>query len=613
MKIIATLYAKKLITKINALSLPHLVNQASTLVTQHLPSAVTLYRVWLSAHGHDINSAPAWFNLGALLAQQGKCDDIKSAIAAYRLALAHCPHLHFAAINLALLLESNAEIAEATHILQTCLAHCAQNEPLLLNQLARLWMVRRDYAKALPLLEQSVVEDATQAATWEQLLFLRARLCLWPIIPETLGQVTQETVIEKVGAFGVLMMSDDPAVQQKAVQAFVSRQGLGWGLPTFAFSALSSSRRLRIAYVSADFHNHATACLITQVLESHNPANVEIFAYSWAPEDNSTLRRRLCAAFSAPHGGFHEIGHLSDAQAAALMVSHHIDIAVDLKGHTQFARTGIFALRPAPIQVNYLGYPGSMQVPFMDYIFADARLISPEDERYYSERVIRLDGCYQPNDQSRLLGNQPSRAALGLPETGRVLVAMNATFKFTPEVFAIWMRLLAKYSDTVIWLHTGAAGRCGVNTRLREAAMRTGVNPDRLIFAPSVSPSDHLTRLQVGDLFLDNWPCNAHTTASDALWAGVPVLTCQGRSFASRVAGSLLHALGLDALITTNLHDYEQKALYLLENPGALTVLRAQLWRARTDTDVFDGKAFAHKLEQAYQQIWQCDIEGKTM
>ena len=246
-----------------------------------------------------------------------------------------------------------------------------------------------------------------------------------------------------------------------------------------------------------------------------------------------------------------------------------------------------------------------MQLPFIDYIFADSVLISPADKLYYSERVIKLKGCYQCNDNTRQLGEMPSRESLGLPQSGRVLIAMNATFKFTPEVVALWMRLLEKHSDTVLWLHTGAAGLAGANANLRDVAKQAGVDPNRLIFAPSVSPAAHLTRLQIGDLFLDNWPCNAHTTASDALWAGVPVLTCKGRSFASRVAASLLHTLGLRELITSNLEEYEQQALYLLTDPSALTKLRKRLWRARTKTDVFDGKAFARKLEAVYHQIWQ--------
>lgn len=595
-----------LIDQINALSLPQLVGQAATLGAQHLPSAVILYRVWLATHGKSSYSAPAWFNLGTLLAQQGETHDLQAAIVAYRSALLLSPRLYLAAINLALILESQAKADEAMHILQTCLNQ-TPNQPQLLNHVARLWMARREYAKALPLLTQSLLQDAAQTPIWEQLLFLRARLCCWPVIPEyaEIASLTHEQVLEKAGAFGVLMMSDEPALQQKAVQAFAQRQGLLQNYPASKFLPRTRSKRLRIAYVSSDFHNHATACLMAQVFESHDPARVEIFAYSWAPDDKSTMRRRLCSAFSAPHGGFHEIGHLTDAQAAALMVSHGIDIAVDLKGHTQFARTGIFARRPAPIQVNYLGYPGSMQLPFIDYIFADSVLISPADKLYYSERVIKLKGCYQCNDNTRQLGEMPSRESLGLPQSGRVLIAMNATFKFTPEVVALWMRLLEKHSDTVLWLHTGAAGLAGANANLRDVAKQAGVDPNRLIFAPSVSPAAHLTRLQIGDLFLDNWPCNAHTTASDALWAGVPVLTCKGRSFASRVAASLLHTLGLRELITSNLEEYEQQALYLLTDPSALTKLRKRLWRARTKTDVFDGKAFARKLEAVYHQIWQ--------
>lgn len=593
--------------RIQAMSLAQVAEQAAI----HPTAAVAIYQVWLSAHGQSAGAAAGWFNLGVLLAAQGG-SSTESAAVAYRQAIALQPSLYPAVINLALLLEGQTKPSEALKVLQTGLQHAPQ-QPLLLNHLARVWMARKDYAAALPLLTQSVSIQSDQPDIWEQLMFLRARLCVWPVNgpwAEWPFGVSQSEVLQHAGPFGILMMSDDPLTQKQAVQASVKRSQLLAPRAGLVIRKMAGEppkprpQRLRIGYVSADFCNHATSCLMAQLLESHDPERFEIFAYSWSPDDRSALRSRVRTAFNAPHGGFHEIAHLSDAQAAALIASHGIDIAVDLKGHTQSARPGIFAHRPAPLQVNYLGYPGSMQLPFIDAIVADSVLIEPADEAHYSERVVRLPGSYQCNDNTRTLGAKPSRTALGLPESGRVLAAMNATFKFTPEVFAIWMRLLRAHPDTVLWMHAGAAAGLAVN-HLREAACAAGVRPERLVFAPSVSPAEHLTRLQVADLFLDNWPCNAHTTASDALWAGVPVLTCKGNSFASRVGASLLQALGLPELITHDLASYEAQALRLLGQPKKLSALRQKLWHARSATDVFDGVAFARKLEAAYDGMWR--------
>jgi predicted O-linked N-acetylglucosamine transferase (SPINDLY family) len=363
--------------------------------------------------------------------------------------------------------------------------------------------------------------------------------------------------------------------------------------------------RIRLAYVSGEFHDHPMTIAMAGVYERHDRTRFELTGISLGPPDNSRMRKRIEATFDR----FVHAPAMTDFDIARAMRELEIDIAVDLNGYAGSGRTGIFAHRPAPVQVNFLAYCGTIAVPFMDYIIADRILIPEENESYYTERVVRLPQTYMPNDRSRSIAQQiPSRMEAGLPEAAFVFTCHNGEHKFAPEMFDIWMRLLQAVPGSVLWLRAPPTSAIG---NLRREARARGVSPDRLVFASRVpDPADHLARLRLADLFLDTLPYNAHGTACDALWAGVPVLTCMGKTFAGRVAASLLHAIGLPELVTASLPEYEQTALLLARDPARLSALKAKLMRNRDTAPLFDTARFTRDLEFAYTSMQERHESG---
>ena len=363
--------------------------------------------------------------------------------------------------------------------------------------------------------------------------------------------------------------------------------------------------RRQIAYVSGNYYEHAVAYLIAELLERHDRGRFEVTAISLGPVGTGAMRSRIEAAVER----FVDVRGTTDRAVAELMRDLEVDIAVDLMGHTAGGRPGIFAYRGAPVQVNYLGYPGTMGAAFIDYIIADPFLVPGGWERFYSEQVVRLPDCYQPNDTKRRIGSgSATRAELGLPAEGFVFCSFNNSFKINPPMFEVWMRLLREVEGSVLWLLETSGV---VKGNLRREAQARGVSGERLIFAPRFSLEAHLSRHRAADLFLDTLPYNAHTTASDALWAGLPVVTCAGRSFAARVAGSLLHGVGLAELVTTSLAEYEALALGLAREPGRLGALRARLARNRETAPLFDIERYRRHLESAYEAMWARHVAGE--
>jgi protein O-GlcNAc transferase len=362
--------------------------------------------------------------------------------------------------------------------------------------------------------------------------------------------------------------------------------------------------KIRVAYLSADFHDHATAYLMAELLELHDRQRFEITALSFGPDSTGAMRQRLLRSFDR----FVDVRTKTDREAAGLLRDMEIDIAVDLKGFTTDGRPGILAQRPAPVQVNYLGFPGSMGAEYVDYILADPYVIPVGHEGFYSEKVVRLPDSYQANDRQRQIAKTiPARAECGLPASGFVFCCFNNNYKITPEVFDVWMRLLTAVSGSVLWLLQDNAA---VSRNLRSEALRRGVAAQRLVFAPRLDLDKHLARHKLADLFLDTRPYNAHTTASDALWAGLPVLTCRGTTFPGRVAASLLNAVGLPELVTENLADYEALALKLARCPDLLSDIRARLSRNRSEYPLFDTKRFCSHIESAYTLMWERHQRG---
>jgi predicted O-linked N-acetylglucosamine transferase (SPINDLY family) len=397
-----------------------------------------------------------------------------------------------------------------------------------------------------------------------------------------------------ISPHGSVLLLDRPEDQLLCARRWAARHApYGGPLATRDYG----HQRLRIAYVGADFHLHATSLLLTGVLERHDREEFEVFAFSFGPDDGSALRHRIVQA--CDH--FVDVQALGDAAIARDIAKSEIDIAIDLKGYTQGARPGIFAFRPAPIQLNYLGHPGTMGADFIDYILADEVVIPRDQQRFYSEKVVYLPGCYQANDDKRLPSIRPvTRAQVGLPQSGFVFCCFNQPAKFTREIFAIWMRLLHRVQGSVLWLLDVNAT---ASANLKRAAASAEVDPQRLIFAPRADSDFHLARQSHADLFLDTLPCCAHTTASDALWAGLPMLTIRGTTFAGRVAASLLTALDLSELIAESLSDYEDRAIGFAREPEWLAAVKAKLTARRDSRLPFDTARFTRNLEEAYREM----------
>jgi len=401
--------------------------------------------------------------------------------------------------------------------------------------------------------------------------------------------------------FLVLATPTTAAQQLKCAKAYLRSMGLDSTKSspnTIPFRGSARPSKLRVGYLSADFCEHATAYLIAELFERHDRRRFEIYGYSMGIDDASPIRRRIDEGLDQ----LRDIRLLSHFAATQRIADDKIDILVDLKGYTHGAQTQILAARPAPIQVNYLGYPGTMGADFIDYVLVDDFVVPVDQQPYFSERLVHLPGCYQVNDSTLpIKARTPTRNECGLPEDGVVLCSFNNSYKFTPKVFDIWMRLLRSYPKSSLWLL--ASNPYAAENLMREAEQR-GVAADRLVFAPKLPLAEHLARHRVADLFLDSFPVNAHTTASDALRMGLPILTLSGNTFISRVAGSLLRSVGLPELITYSYDDYESTARHLLENPGQLKQYRMRLASNLESCGVFDCQAFARKIEKAYEMMW---------
>jgi protein O-GlcNAc transferase len=411
--------------------------------------------------------------------------------------------------------------------------------------------------------------------------------------------------------FAGLVLYDDPALQRHVAEGFLRHLHPPVAPPEPPAAALLAGAPVRgpgaplkVAYVSSDFYAHATSFLLAGVLARHNPARVQVLLLSYSPptkDGPDAMRQRLQALGHT----WVDVNTWPDAQVAQWCRAEGVDVAVDLKGLTRDSRPGIFAHRAAPVQVNWLGYPGTLPAAYYDWVLADAQVLPPALEPHFAEAVWRLPHSYQPTDntRARVAPVPGARLAHGLPEQAVVLCSFNNSFKFTPATWALWMRLLQAVPGSVLWLLQGHAR---TQTNLRAAATAAGVDATRLVFAPTLPQPEHLARVALADLSLEAWPYNAHTTASDALWAGVPHLTCAGQSFASRVGASLVTALGMaDELLATDLADYEARVLHLMRHPQALAALRQKVQAQGATAPLFDTARFTRDLEDALHGMRQ--------
>lgn len=502
--------------------------------------------------------AEAWLGRGNLLLKQKRQPD---AHAAYQRALALKPTLGEAWFGLGKLFYLNAQYDEAASTFGR--AHALRPDPEILGLLLRARTHLCDWTGF----------DAASAAV---------------IAGVDDGQAAEP--------FSFVALSSTPAQQRRSAELWVAANCPAAARPVWAGEAYAHDR-VRIGYVSSDFHRHAVMYHVASLFERHDRSRFEVFGLSIGPEDESDMRQRVVAALDH----FIDLRPESDDAVAARIRALEIDILVDLTGYTGGGRMEVFARRPAPLQVHYIGFPGTMGAPYYDYIVADRILIPDQDRDAYTEKVVLMPDSYQVNDLDlESSGRRFSRAELGLPDAGIVFCCFNSTYKITPAVFDVWMRILAAVPGSVLWLYedNATAGR-----NLCNEATARGINPARLVFAPMMPLADHLARHRLADLFLDTLPYNAHATGSLALRAGVPVLTCRGDAFPGRVGASLLTAIDLPELITTTLADYEALAVALARDPDRLAAVTGRLHRHRATTPLFDAARFTRHLEAAYAAI----------
>ena len=558
--------------------------------------AVVLYQTWLK-HNKSEYSQAVYFNLGAMLSNAG---DLPGAKDAYQEAIKLAPLFVQPRVNLGLVYERmkrfDLAILEWKAVEHT-IPMDASNKSMILaaiNHLGRVFESTKQYYDALLSLTKSLELEADQPDAIHHWVSLRQKLCVWPIYSGTID-IDSDRLRQATSALAMISITDDPKMQLEAAQNFVSKK-IAVNVPSLANPGGYQHKKIRIAYCSSDFCLHPVAMLTVQLFELHNRERFEIYGYCWSPEDGSDMRKRVINAMDH----FERIDQLSDDAAARLIRSHEIDILIDLQGQTAGARANMLAYRPAPVQITYLGLPATTGFPFIDYVIADRYLIPENMAKFYSEKPLYMPDIYQVSDRLRVAGEMPGRASCGLPETGFVFCSFNNSLKFTPDVFDAWMRILQQVPGSVLWL---LADNVWAEKNLRREAKVRGIASDRIIFASRVSPQDYLARYQIADLFLDTFPFNAGTTANDALWMGLPVLTCSGQSFSSRMAGALLTAARLDELIVHTMSEYEVKAVAIANDTNARAKFRGHLKQIRDEGALFDTPLFVRNLEQQLEQI----------
>lgn len=435
---------------------------------------------------------------------------------------------------------------------------------------------------------------------------VKTAICSWAglmggILPRLEKQIKQGA--EGVIPFPILGLADSPDLQLSAATVFVNAEHPG--NPSMGPVVLGKPQgKIRVAYYSADFHHHATTILMAELFELHDRDRFEWFAFSFGRETQDDMRLRVRQQFDH----FYDVRDRSDEEIAAFSRELGIDIAIDLKGFTTDSRFGIFSYRCAPVQVSYIGYPGSTGAPYMDYVIADKVVVPPSQQHFFSEKLVYLPNSYQVNDSKRRISDREfSRAELGLPDDGFVFCCFNNNYKIVPSVFDGWMRILQAVEGSVLWL---LEDNPLAADNLRREAVARGVAAERLVFAPRMPLDEHLARHRHADLFLDTLPYNAHTTASDALWAGLPVLTCAGSAFASRVAASLLYAVGLPELVVDTQQEYEARAIALAQDAQAMLALHDKLKLLLPQAPLFDTPRFARDIEAAYVAMHERALQG---
>lgn len=581
----------------------------------------------------------AMAELAALLLQRGNFAAARSLLetARQRAPLLAAAHFHLATIA-----QAEGDAGQALELLRTA-QRCDPANAQIRLQLGRMLIERGQAEEAVPILSALVTREPRHLDGLQALALAYARLgrfadtlacydrlekggadsldgisrvalafahiCDWAPLQPLRARLAARVRSGRAGVlepFALLATEDNPELHRNAAETMAAAVRAHVAtLPSLRIVRRpTSASRIRIGYLSCDFRDHATCVLMAEMFESHDRARFDVTAYSYSLDDTSPLRHRVVAAFEH----FVEIGLEPPAATAQRIADDGIDILIDLKGYTDGSRPEIPALRPAPIQVSHIGYPGTLGAGWIDYVIADPIVLPMTEQPHWAERIVHLPHCYQPNDRLRPApAPDTDRIAHGLPAHAFVFACFNNSYKITADRFAIWMRLLREVPGSVLWI---LESNPLFAANLRAEADRAGVNAERLVFAPSVGYERHIARHGCADLFLDTAPYNAHTTASDALWAGLPVLTLAGRSFAARVAASLLHAADLPELVTGTVADYVAMALRLAREPALLTEFRTRLQSRRHTAPLFNTPAFTRALETAYATMMDIRRQG---
>ena len=546
--------------------------------------------------------AEAYNNMGIALNYKGEPE---SAIISCNKALQINPNFAEAFLNIGIALKNKGELEAAIDSYKQAIkinpeyAEAYNNMGGALKNKGELAASIKSYEMALK------IRPSYQAALANK-LDQQSQICDWVGLEKDRDLIGNlGTLNEPISPLAILPLEDSP--ERHLIRSEIFSRSLTKHIRPLkaAPQPFKKPKRLRIGYFSADFHVHPVAYLIAKVLEMHDRNQFEIYGYSIGPSKDDDMRQRLINAFDV----FIDVEDMNDQEVALLARHDKINIAIDLGGYTKYHRSCIFAYRAAPVQINYLGYSGSMGANFIDYIIADPVVIPSGYEQYYSERILRLPNTFLPTDNCRMMSTRlMTRSEMDLPEVGFVFCCFNNNYKIRPQEFDIWMRVLLKVEDSVLWLRNSNEWS---ETNLRSHAEIRGVDPSRLIFADRVPMDEHLARHKLADLFLDTFTYNAHTTATEALWAGLPVVTKAGKGFSTRAAASLLTAIGLTELITETERDYEALILHFATNPERLAKIRQTLADNRLSTPLFDTELFTKHLENGYQQAYQRYFDGK--
>jgi predicted O-linked N-acetylglucosamine transferase (SPINDLY family) len=602
--------------KARQLSLGALIQAAESLTGgDAVRSRAELYKVWIAFNADSPVAHLAYFNYSVTLRALG---DLAGAINALRASRLTDPEFAPARINLGRAFEDGGDIALAVAEWKGLAEAYSDVSParvgyklMALQNIGRVLEASEQFAAAEDALRQAIELRPDRTEAGQHWVALRQRQCKWPILQPS-EYATPKQLLAAMSPLSLAAYVDDPMFQLAKAHAynksFVGRPDRGPIGPRAPRKKVGTGKRLKIGYVSSDLREHAVGFALNEVFELHDKSKVEIFAYYCGePRAGDSVQERFKAAVDQ----WREVARLTDLQIAEAIAADEVDVLVDLNGYTKHALTKIFAYRPAPIIVNWCGYPGSMGSPYHQYLIADDYIIPPENEIFYSERVLRIP-CNQPIDRKRRISPlKPTRSEVGLPENAFVYASLNGMQKLTPTMFARWLTILREVPDSVLWL---LVGDDETNKRLQDAAAEQGIARERIVFAGKTANPQHIARISVADLFLDTTPYGAHSTAADALTAGLPVLTLEGRSFASRFCGSVVSAAGLGDLICATPEDYVRRAIAFGRDRASLTPYRDKLVRERDASVLRDIPALTRSLEEAFWQMQsECERGAKPI